>query len=87
MFCTRVAIPVAIAIATAGIISGSAIGASSAGIAEPAEVNCTQFNEDGSCYWANCTQAKANSECNIPQGSTHYCSKQDRDGDGFACEC
>ncbi|MFV8320986.1 excalibur calcium-binding domain-containing protein [Mycobacterium sp. 23] len=56
-------------------------------MADPLEINCTQFNEDGSCYWANCTQAKANGECNIREGSAHYCAKQDRDGDGLACEC
>lgn len=38
------------------------------------------------CYWKNCTQAHQNGEGNIPQGSDHYCSKQDRDGDGLACE-
>lgn len=40
----------------------------------------------GGCYWANCTQAHQNGEGDIPQGSAHYCSKQDRDGDGVACE-
>lgn len=83
----RVATLIAAATVTAGISLGSAIGAQQVAVAEPADINCTQFNEDGSCYWANCTQAKANGECNIPQGSTHYCSKQDRDGDGYACEC
>ena len=87
MFCTRVATLIAVAAAATGIIASSTIGTSPVGIAEPAEINCTQFNEDGSCYWANCTQAKANGECNIPAGSAHYCSKQDRDGDGLACEC
>lgn len=38
------------------------------------------------CYWTNCTQAHQNGEGDIPQGSAHYCSKQDRDGDGVACE-
>jgi hypothetical protein len=40
----------------------------------------------GGCYWANCTEAHQNGEGNIPQGSAHYCAKQDRDGDGVACE-
>ncbi|GAB7145226.1 excalibur calcium-binding domain-containing protein [Mycobacterium riyadhense] len=83
----RVATLIAAATATAGFIVVSVIGTPTAPIAEPADINCTQFNEDGSCYWANCTQAKANGECNIPQGSSHYCSKQDRDGDGYACDC
>lgn len=43
------------------------------------------LNSSG-CYWANCTEAHQNGEGNIPQGSAHYCSKQDRDGDGIACE-
>ncbi|WP_163752050.1 excalibur calcium-binding domain-containing protein [Mycolicibacterium helvum] len=38
------------------------------------------------CYWTNCTQAHQNGEGDIPQGSAHYCSKQDRDSDGVACE-
>jgi len=38
------------------------------------------------CYWTNCTEAHQNSEGDILQGSAHYCSKQDRDGDGVACE-
>jgi len=38
------------------------------------------------CYWENCTEAHQNSEGNIAQGSAHYCAKQDRDGDGVACE-
>ena len=72
------------ATATAGIIAGGAIGAAPVAIAEPPEINCTQFNEDGSRYYPNCTYAKANGACNIPEGSTHYCPKQDRDGDGPA---
>jgi hypothetical protein len=67
--------------------SGSAIGAASVAIAEPPEINCTQFNEDRRCYYPNCSYAKANDECNISEGSPHYCPKQDRDGDGVACEC
>lgn len=40
----------------------------------------------GGCYWANCTQAHQSGEGNIAEGNAHYCSKQDRDGDGVACE-
>jgi hypothetical protein len=43
------------------------------------------LNSSG-CYWSNCTEAHQNGEGNIPQGNSHYCSKQDRDGDGIACE-
>ncbi|ORW04707.1 hypothetical protein AWC15_02880 [Mycobacterium lacus] len=68
-------------------IWGAAFSVDPVLLADPPDINCTQFNEDGSCYWANCTQAKANGECNIRDGSAHYCPKQDRDGDGLACEC
>lgn len=76
-----------VALAPAVVIWGATISAAPVVMADPLEINCTQFNEDGSCYWANCTQAKANGECNIREGSAHYCAKQDRDGDGLACEC
>ncbi len=39
-----------------------------------------------SCYWRNCTEAHQNGEGNISQNNPHYCGKQDRDGDGIACE-
>lgn len=38
------------------------------------------------CYWSNCTEAHQSGEGDIAQGNSHYCSKQDRDGDGIACE-
>lgn len=77
-----------VAAATAGVITGSAIGAFPAD-AEPLNDNCIagRTNADGSCYYENCTEAKANGDCDIPQGSSRYCSQQDRDGDGAACEC
>jgi hypothetical protein len=31
-----------------------------------------------SCYYPNCTAAKKAGECNIQQGSPHYCPQQDR---------
>jgi len=67
----------------------AAIGAAPAAIAEPLDGNCIagRINADGSCYYENCSEAKANGECDIPQGTDHYCSEQDRDGDGVACEC
>lgn len=37
--------------------------------------------------YANCSQAKADGVCNIPQDSPYYSAKLDRDGDGIACEC
>jgi hypothetical protein len=75
--------------AAAAVIAiwGTALGAAPVAKADPPDINCTQFNEDGSCYYKNCTEAKQNHECNIAEGSPHYCAKQDRDGDGLACEC
>jgi hypothetical protein len=75
--------------ATAGSIAGAAIGLAPAASAEPLNANCIagRMNADGSCYYANCSEAKANNECDIPEGAAHYCDKQDRDGDGIACEC
>jgi Excalibur calcium-binding domain len=73
---------------TAAVIFGTAISVAPAGAA-PLDGNCIagRVNADGSCYYANCSEAKANHECDIPEGDSHYCSKQDRDGDGIACEC
>lgn len=44
------------------------------------------FPMSAGCYYANCTQARQAGETDIPEGSAHYCSKLDRDGDGIACE-
>ena len=37
--------------------------------------------------YSNCTQARANGDCDIPSSSDRYQSKLDRDGDGIGCEC
>jgi hypothetical protein len=37
--------------------------------------------------YRNCTEAKANGDCDIPSSSDKYQSKLDRDGDGLGCEC
>jgi hypothetical protein len=37
--------------------------------------------------YKNCSEAKANGDCNIPQDSPYYQAKLDRDGDGIGCEC
>jgi hypothetical protein len=67
----------------------SAIGVAPAAGAEPLNGSCIagKMNSDGSCYYANCSEAEAAGECDIAEGSPHYCTKQDRDGDGVACEC
>lgn len=76
-----------VATAVAASIWGTAIGAPPAGNADPPDINCTQFNEDGSCVYKNCTDAKNHGVCNIPCGDPAYCPGQDRDGDCIACEC
>lgn len=37
-------------------------------------------------YYANCYEAKAHHDTNIPKGSKYYRASLDGDGDGFACE-
>jgi hypothetical protein len=52
-----------------------------------AQVNdSTTWSAGNSCYYPNCTAAHKAGEGDIPSSSPHYCSKQDRDGDGIACE-
>jgi hypothetical protein len=46
----------------------------------------TTWSASNSCYYPNCTAAHKAGEGNIPSSSDHYCSTQDRDGDGIACE-
>ncbi|MEU9809238.1 excalibur calcium-binding domain-containing protein [Mycobacterium sp. NPDC050853] len=36
--------------------------------------------------YANCKEAHADGEYNIPRGAPGYLAKPDRDGDGLACE-
>jgi hypothetical protein len=56
----------------AAVVTGSAIGLAPIASAAP---------------YANCTQAKSDGVCSIPQGSSNYQAKLDRDGDGIGCEC
>ena len=37
--------------------------------------------------YSNCTEAKENDDCDIPDSSDKYDDNLDRDGDGIACEC
>jgi hypothetical protein len=37
--------------------------------------------------YSNCSEAKANGDCDIPSNSPYYQAKLDRDGDGLGCEC
>jgi Excalibur calcium-binding domain len=79
--------PLLSAAATLVAIWGTALGAAPVAVADVPDINCIKFNEDGSCYYENCTEARQNHECNIPPSSPHYCRSLDRDGDGRACAC
>lgn len=37
-------------------------------------------------YYANCSEAKAHHDTNIPRSSTFYRPQLDKDDDGYACE-
>jgi len=37
--------------------------------------------------YANCSEAKAHGDCNIPSDSPYYQANLDRDQDGLGCEC
>lgn len=67
------------ALLIAAIIIGAAAGLAPTVQAGPA-------NNQQAPY-ANCSQAKANGDCNIPSSSPYYQAKLDRDGDGIGCEC
>jgi Excalibur calcium-binding domain len=77
------------ALLVAAAIAVTPINVAPAASADPLDANCIagKMNEDGSCYYANCSEAKAAGECDILEGDAHYCPKQDRDSDGIACEC
>lgn len=75
----------AVAISTTAWVYAS--GVAPIAIAEPEDVGCTEVSYSGTCVYKNCTDAKAHGRCNIPQDDPAYCAKQDRDGDGLACEC
>jgi hypothetical protein len=50
------------------------------------DVPSTTWNAGNSCYYPDCTAAHKDGEGDIPSSGSHYCAKQDRDGDGIACE-
>ena len=77
-----------IAAATVVAIGGTALSAAPVAVADPSGIDCSQVNNNApGCVYKNCTDAKAHGRCNIPEGDPAYCPKQDRDGDGLACEC
>ncbi|MGY4710352.1 excalibur calcium-binding domain-containing protein [Mycolicibacterium sp. CBM1] len=58
----------------------SALSAMAIGIAAPA-------NAEPAVPFKNCTAAKAAGYCDITSDSPLYTPSQDRDSDGYACEC
>ena len=64
--------------ATAGaVLVAIAIGSSASAAASPTP----------QAPYKNCTQARANEDCDIPSSSDKYQPKLDSDGDGLGCEC
>ena len=62
------------------VLAASAFGAIAIGIAAPAQAAPT-------VPFKNCTAAKAAGYCDITPDSPLYTPSQDRDSDGYACEC
>ena len=67
-------------IRTIGLLAVSVFGAVAIGVAAPAHAAPT-------VPFKNCTAAKAAGYCDIPSDSPLYTPPQDRDSDGYACEC
>ncbi len=63
-----------------GLSIVAAVGVLGIGVAGPAHA-------DPSRPFKNCTAAKAAGYCDIPTDSPLYTPSQDRDQDGYACEC
>jgi hypothetical protein len=63
-----------------GLLVASAFGVIAIGVAAP-------VHAEPSAPFKNCTAAKAAGYCDITQDSPLYTPSQDRDSDGYACEC
>ncbi|SBS72785.1 Excalibur domain protein [uncultured Mycobacterium sp.] len=63
-----------------GMLAVSAFFTVAIGIAAPAHATPT-------VPFKNCTAAKSAGYCDIPTDSPLYTPSQDRDSDGYACEC
>ncbi|EHB58369.1 Excalibur domain protein [Mycolicibacterium rhodesiae JS60] len=63
-----------------GLLAASVFGVIAIGVAAPAHA-------EPSVPFKNCTAAKAAGYCDITQDSPLYTPSQDRDSDGYACEC
>lgn len=53
----------------------------------PAPMSLTPVATAEAVPYRNCTEARANGDCDIPATSDKYQSKLDRDNDGLGCEC
>lgn len=67
---------------TLGLLAATALGAIAIGEAGPAIAAPLP-----QAPYSNCTEARANGDCDIPSSSSKYQSKLDRDQDGLGCEC
>lgn len=63
-----------------GVLVAAAFAAIAIGVAAPAGAEPTK-------PFKNCTAAKAAGYCDITSDSPLYTPSQDRDSDGYACEC
>ncbi len=63
-----------------GVLAATAFGAVALGVAAPVQA-------DPTTPFKNCSTAKKNGYCDIPSDSPMYTASQDRDNDGWACEC
>jgi hypothetical protein len=64
----------------AALLVASALSVMAIGVAAPAHA-------DPTVPFKNCTAAKAAGYCDITSDSPLYTPSQDRDSDGYACEC
>ena len=69
-------------IRTTAALAGAALVAVAIGSSAPATASPMP-----QAPYKNCTQARANDDCDIPSSSDKYQSKLDSDGDGIGCEC
>ena len=73
----------AVSFAAFGILSAAGAHAN----AQSVHAGCGSWSASaGSCYFPNCTAAHKAGYGDIPSSDPYYCPKQDRDGDGLACE-
>lgn len=71
------------------VVTAALVGIAPAADAAPLSSECIagKMNANGTCYYANCSEADADGACGFTPDDPRYCQKQDRDDDGVACEC